>query len=197
MADILPETIRPDYVVLTGDTPSLPALEKTGAKLLRPKAKVTADLPFDDQLVAVGAALAVAEEFGIDADLTEEIAAYRATDLTKNALEHQGLRLLLHLSCKENAQAAFVALSKEKCRKIAVLGDKKWLKMAKADKVFVFDKTERELEKELLTTLQEGDAVLFLGSRDDLLCVTVRRLFGLTNGYIPNSEYWSDEPIVL
>ena len=71
-------------------------------------------------------------------------------------------------------------------------------KNAGAAQIFVFDKTERELEKQLLDTLQDGDAVLFLGSREDLLCVTVRRLFGITDGYIPNAEYWTgDEAIVL
>lgn len=207
MADILPETLKPDMVILTGNTPHLSALLATGAKIFCPDTmdipggiayqKCDADLPYADQLYAVGAAKAVAKELGIEGDLTGEIAAYRASDCTKNALDFQGLHLLLALSCKENPDAAFDALSKEKGRKIAVLGDKKWENLAKADKVFVFDSTERELEKQLLATLQAGDSVLFLGSRDDLLCVTVRRLFGITNGFIPNAEYWTDDEAIV
>ena len=208
MAELLPEILNPDMVICTGKTPLLPALLKTGAKIFCPDnmavpgavsyGKFAADLPYEDQLYGVGAAKAVAGEFGMEADLTEEIAAYRETDCTKNAMDFQGLRLMLHLSCKENANEAFDGLSKEKGRKIAVLGDEKFLKPGIADRVFLLDKTERELETELLATLQEGDSVLFLGSREDLLCVTVRRLFGLTNGFIPNAEYWTgDEAIVL
>ena len=213
MISVLPETLRPDIVILTGQTPSLPALMASGAKIFCPADmaipgcipydKGDAYLPFDDQLNAAGAALALGKELGIEADLTAAVSAYRQTDCTKNAMDIQGLRLLLHLSCKsaDTARAAFDALSREKGRKIAVLGSGEWMETAQnagAAQIFVFDQTERELEKQLLDTLQDGDAVLFLGSREDLLCVTVRRLFSITNGYIPNAEYWTgDEAIVL
>ena len=213
MAAVLPQSVAPDVVILTGETPCLSALLATGATVFYPAhmagiqgipyGSLDADLPFADQLSAAGAAMALAKELGIDADLSEAIAAYRESDCTKNAVDFHGLRLLLNLSCKSGtaAQGALDALSREKGRKIAVLGSGEWMETAKnagAAQIFVFDKTERELEKQLLDTLQDGDAVLFLGSREDLLCVTVRRLFGITDGYIPNAEYWTgDEAIVL
>jgi len=213
MAAVLPETLAPDTVILTGQTQYLPALLATGAKIFCPAElaipgtisyeKAPAGLPFDDQLYAAGAALAVGKALGIDPQLADAVSAYRQTDCTKNVIDVHGLRLLLQLSCatEDGAKSACHALSGETRRKIAVLGDSRWEDLAKkagAERVFVLDKTERELERELLDALQDGDAVLFLGTRKDLLCVTVRRLFGITDGYIPNSEYWTgDEALII
>ncbi len=46
------------------------------------------------------------------------------------------------------------------------------------------------LERALADRLSEGDALLFCGGRKMQFCTAVRRLFGLTEGYIPNCEHW-------
>lgn len=37
----------------------------------------------------------------------------------------------------------------------------------------------------------DGDVLLFNGAKETNLCVTVRRLFGISDGYLPNSEFYT------
>jgi hypothetical protein len=222
LIDVLPQTIAPDILILTGETPALDALlasmpaggtvvcptELMGAlpadlQVIPYGKGANADLPFADQIPCADAALALGAALGIgNISLESALRTYRERNCTKNILDLEDIRLLLNLSCKTShaAQAAFDALSRESGRKIAVLGSDAWVCMAKkagVETIFIFDKTERELEKELLAILQPGDAGLFLGKREDNLCTTVRRLFGITDGYIPNSEYWTGDEMLM
>jgi len=55
---------------------------------------------------------------------------------------------------------------------------------------------ERALELAMLDVLADGDVVLMCGSREAGLCTAVRRLFGLTDGFMINCEYWIGPSVV-
>lgn len=229
LISVLPQTIEPDILILTGETPSLPgllssmptdgtvvcpdwehdllsAVEKglpTDGRLIPYEKNAAAELPFAHQKRSAAAALALGNALDIkEVSLADAVSTYREKDCTKNILSLGGVRLILNLSCKtaEAAQDAFEALSREDGRCLAVLGSEAWIPMAEnagADAIFLPDKTERELEKEILDVLQPGDSILFLGSRDNNLYTTVRRLFGLTDGFMPNCEYWTGDEMLI
>lgn len=223
LIDVLPQTIAPDILILTGETPALDALLASmpaGGTVISPAElsaalpadlqvipygkDADADLPYSGQLPCAAAALALGKALGIEnVSLAPAIRTYREKDCTKNILWVGDIRLLLNLSCKTPASArdALDALSQEKGRHLAVLGSEEWVSLAEkagVDTLFLLDRTERELEKEILSQLRPGDAILFLGRREDNLCTTVRRLFGITDGYMPNCEYWTgDEMLIL
>ena len=46
---------------------------------------------------------------------------------------------------------------------------------------------ERDLELKLMDTLKDGDTLLICGGRKMDFNITLRRLFGLTDGFIPDS----------
>lgn len=220
---VLPQTIAPDILILTGETPALDALlgaMPAGGTVVCPAELMAAlpadlqvipygkyaeaDLPFASQLPCAAAALALGEALGIEnCSLADAVRAYREKDRTQNILSLDDIRLVLNLNCKttDTAQSTLDALARKTGRHLAVLGSEEWVSLVKnagVDTIFLLDKTERELEKEILAVLQPGDTILFLGKREDNLCTTVRRLFGITDGYMPNCEYWTgDEMLIL
>ncbi len=153
-----------------------------------------------------------------DDQIRKSIASFRTESYTQNVLSADGVSLVLNLSCKTKASAvsALEALESLPGRKLAILAD--WdcnttqedyadviasAKKVGAEHIFymgehgVFmgtDETvqvaadEKELEKCVLSCLQEGDALLICGGRKMYLGITLRRLFGLTDGFIP--EAW-------
>ena len=151
----------------------------------------------------------------------EAIESYEIQNYTQNVVSVDGASLVLRLNAKSEraALAAVDALSSRTGRKLAVLGaisdgtDLNKLAGALADAgveyIFANLKTtggehiasdrvkvitvanERELELAVLEVLAEGDSLLVCGSRESGLCTFVRRLFGISDGYIPNSEYWT------
>ena len=46
------------------------------------------------------------------------------------------------------------------------------------------------LAASLAKRITEGDAILFCGGRQMQFCTPIRRVFGLTDGYLPNCEHW-------
>lgn len=57
---------------------------------------------------------------------------------------------------------------------------------AKWNKAFLVS-DERELEKAILAQLQEGDSILLNAGRSMNFNITLRRIFGLTDGFIPDA----------
>jgi hypothetical protein len=180
------------------------------------------NMPFSDMSLPVSAAIKVGEILGISSKLAyEAIEEYRLRNYTQNVVNVDGVSLVLRLNAKseKSALAAVDALSKNKGRKLAVLGalddgtDLNKIASALADVhaeyIFASLKAiggqeissdrikvvtvadERELELAVLEVLAEGDSLLICGSRRSNLSITARRLFGISDGYIPNSEYWT------
>jgi hypothetical protein len=46
------------------------------------------------------------------------------------------------------------------------------------------------LADSLAQRLAEGDVLFFCGGRNREFCTPIRRLFGLTDGFLPNCEHW-------
>ena len=46
---------------------------------------------------------------------------------------------------------------------------------------------ENQLEKAILSCLQDGDAILICGGRKMQFSITARRIFGITDGFIPDA----------
>ena len=166
--------------------------------------------------VKVGEILGISSKLAYEA-----IEEYRLRNYTQNVVNVDGATLVLRLNAKsENAALAAVdALSETSGRKLAVLGSisdgadlnkiASALRDAGAECIFANLKAtggneitadgikivtvanERELELAVLEMLSDGDSLLVCGSRDSGLSTFVRRVFGVFDGYIPNSEYWT------
>ena len=224
LMEVLPKTIAPEILILTGETPSMDALLQampedgivlcpdwlvdtlSGKIKVIPYGKENCGLPFAHQNYCAGAARALGKVLEIEKlDLAPEVDAYRKQNITKNILHVDGVRLILNTACNsmQSALDSVAALTAEPGRHLAVIGNEAWagwkeiVENPEIHKIFVANKTERELEKEILDLLQPGDAILFLGSRENNLCITVRRLFGLTDRHIPNSEFWTGEEMLV
>lgn len=149
--------------------------------------------------------------------LHQLLSAYQTTGYTRNVVQADGITLVLNLNCKseKSARSAIATMAQKTGRKIAVLGDfdKKiqisdWQNVVKlaaeqgAQKVFCMGEyantqwddnrivnvtDEHDLEQKLMDTLQDGDILLINGGRKMNFNITLRRLFGLTDGFIPDS----------
>ena len=158
-----------------------------------------------------------------EGEVVSAIKAHELTDHTHNVISIDGIELLLALNAKSEriALGAVEAFAEKKGRKIAILGatedgaDLDAIAGAAAlggteyiftslkysggkplsvDGVTVVTATnERELEISVLNVLREGDNVLICGSRSSGISIIARRLFGVTDGYISNSEYWTTD----
>ena len=150
-----------------------------------------APIPYGNRLdVAFGAATAVAKMLDLPAP----------TGLTYGGMEQNlyhvnGMTVLTDYACKSEtaAKAALALLAKQPGKTIAITEDR-FAPFAKADVVISVPQPSPErperleaelaLEKEILSHLQPGCAVLFCGGRHMALNLTLRRIFGLTDGEI-------------
>ena len=174
-------------------------------------------LPFSDMHTASSVALALATELGVNEDEARTaIKDFKLSSYTRSVVTVDGVKLILNLGARSEASAlaSVERLSMEACRKICILGggDFDPEKVAEsavragAEYVFALKRTvgrdiavdgartvnaecERDLEIEVLKVLKEGDAVLICGSRESGVSTSARRLFGIIDGVIPNSEY--------
>jgi len=154
------------------------------------------------------------------------VCAYELNDYTHNVVSVEGVDLVLDINCKtgKTAEAAVDVMASMKGRKIAVLGQIDdgtdigviAQKAADAGAEYIFCNVkacvgrgisvkgakvtavvdERALELAMLDVLADGDVVLMCGSREAGLCTAVRRLFGLTDGFMINCEYWTSPSVV-
>ena len=161
---------------------------------------------------ALGMALQVPEE-----RIQSAVCGFAVTDYTQNVVLVDGVSLVLNLNCKSmsSAHSALSALQKLPGRKLAVLGDldgettlqdiKDMIASARQQgvcQIFYMGEhkdaltqeenvstpaDEIQLEKAILSSLQEGDAMLLNSGRKMMFHLTLRRIFGLTDGFIANS----------
>ena len=165
------DLIRPDMVVST---------DCTGAVLPCP------GLPFDAMAAATAAALEVGLSLGIDREKIEKaVASYAPTGYTAAKLTADGVSITIHNACKTQAMAESVLrAAPDSNLKIAVTTPAYEAVFAPwADKLIVADDL-LTAEKELLETLEEGASLIFCGDRDDDMAFLLRRVFGITDGFL-------------
>lgn len=139
---------------------------------------------------AAGAAAAVAAQLGL-APLTD----CHYSPMEQNIFEVNGITLMTDYACKraDSAKSTLAVLAKQPGKRIAVVEDK-FASFAQADVVISLpqpsaERPERQeaellLEKEILSHLEPGCTVLLCGGRHMELNLTLRRIFGLTDGQI-------------
>ena len=139
---------------------------------------------------AFGAAAAVARALNLPAP-----PALAYSGMEQNIFEVNGMTVLTDYACKSeaSAKASLALLAKYPGKKLAVIEDT-YAPFAQADAVIAVPQPSEErpertaaehaLEKEILAQLEEGCAVLFCGGRHLALNLTLRRIFGLTDGEI-------------
>ena len=139
---------------------------------------------------AFGAAAAVANALDLPAP---PVLAY--SGMEQNIFKVKGTTVLTDYACKseKSAKASLAVLANSPGKRIAVIEDT-YAPLARADAVIAVaqpseERTERTaaehaLEKQILAQLEDGCTVLFCGGRHLALNLTLRRIFGLTDGEI-------------
>ena len=140
--------------------------------------------------LAAGAAAAVAEHLAL-----VPLQEHRYSGMEQNVFEINGMTVLTDYACKSeaSAKASLAVLAGCSGKRIAVIEDS-YAKLAKADTVVSVpqpsserperQEAERILEESVLAQLEPGCAVLLCGGRHLALNLTLRRIFGLTDGEI-------------
>lgn len=152
-----------------------------------------------------------------ESEIRKLICQYQVTGYTRNVAFADGITLVLNLNCKgvRSAQSAIETMAGKVGRKFAIFGDfdketaiSEWQSAVNtaiengAEKVFCMGENantewdndrvvvaadERDLELKLMDTLVDGDVLLICGGRKMDFNITLRRLFGLTDGFIPDA----------
>lgn len=140
--------------------------------------------------VPAGAARAVADLLQIPA-----LDSYSYSGMEQNIFHINGMTVLTDYNCKSehSAKASLAVLAAQTGKKIAVVAER-YAPFARADVVIPLpapspERPERfaaelRLEEALLSHLEPGCTVLLCGDRSLELNVTLRRVFGLTDGNI-------------
>ena len=196
------------HLLLNGDCTSLVRAARTlpdgKAEFFR---SFDHDLPLPDLGVCFGAALAVGALAGIDGTKTAEV--FSDFGYTMLNTELDGIHLIVNATCKSaaSAKAACEALASAEGEKIAVFAPldsgadySALIASCKAEHVLLYGTrmnalpgaenvgTPDELEKRLLALLRDGQTLLLCGGRCADFSRTVRRIFGLCDGFI--AEEW-------
>lgn len=160
MADIL-QTIAPDYILCTDDFKSAEGVE----------------LPFEWQKKCVGGVLDFLRAFEIDEPFTGFV--YESS--TCNIVQSAGVTVVYDLACKD--PACVIAKATQLPGRLLIMG----CDLPETKAAIQWDAaqmTQREREKEILAQLQVGDVLVLCCDRQGDLDVTIRRLFGISSGYI-------------
>lgn len=167
-------------------------------------------LPFDCLNSCTAAALAVGKLEEVEPEVARTaIASYAMVGITRTVAQVDGVTLVLNTACHTEAEACSVLRAADGVgRRVVVLAAPaydsytstfaeeliKW----NADQVFtcgdlglsgaVVYEDAIALETALVETVRGGDTVCIIGGRAARLCETVRRVFGLTDGFIPDAS---------
>lgn len=200
------EAMMPQICVLTGAMPDLDQLIAALPKdciLLYNAADPALVQALANRPKGIGyqnAALAMAELAGISEETAgESLAAYRYPGYEKNRFQCGDMTVLTDYACKSEAaaQASIATLLASPGKKIAVVESRYAALASGADHVLAVPPVpedrdarfaaEHALEQQLLSVLEPGATVLLCGSREMELNVTLRRVFGLTDGIITDT----------
>ncbi len=103
------------------------------------------------------------------------------------SLEADGVHIVAHTHCKTTAQAE--ALASKVQRYIAVTTPTFADVFASRATALITVDTEHDVNEAiqtLITTLQDGDTLVLCGEREAQLCQVLRRMFGITDGFLPH-----------
>ena len=157
--------LKPEYVLNTDD--------------FQPAEGV--DVPFAWQKKCVGGALAFLEKLGIEDPF--EGFAYKSN--TQNIVSCDGVTVVYDLACQNAEQ--LLETAKKLPGRLLVMGKE----LPQTDAAFQWDSAsmkEREREIAILEQLREGDVLALCCDRTGDLDITLRRLFGLSDGYIKGAR---------
>lgn len=146
-------------------------------------------LPYDSLAVCTGAALEIGESLGLaPAQIETAVHDYRPTGFTKSILTRDGVSLILDMNCKtaEEAESVLRAAPNEGQRIVVASPEFAPVFTPWATKLLQIDTehTLAEAEAALLQTLREGDTLVLCGQRNADLPYLLRRIFGLTDGFL-------------
>ncbi len=191
------------------------AVEKSDREaILRiPYGDVTADcpsLPFAYLSRYTAAALAVGNYEGVeDAAMRSAISSYAAPGFAQAIVPTDGVTLVLNTACHTEAEACSVLrAAPEEGRRIAVLAAPSHGEYTKsfAPALAAWNPTQvltlydvgvenavicedvAALEIALTEAVRDGDVIVINGGRAAQLCEVVRRVFGVTDGFIPGAS---------
>ena len=150
-------------------------------------------LPFDCFTACTAAAAAVGRGEGVgEQAVLNAVGSYRLGGYTNAVLAIDGVTLVLNTNCKtvQSAQSALRA-APHAAQRIAVTTSAFAEAAASwATTQIVIESPEMlaEAEQALLEYLQDGAAVFICGEREACLCDLTRRVFGVTDGFIPGAS---------
>ena len=160
MADLL-ETVAPDYILCTDDF----------------KAAEGVALPFEWMKKCVGGVL----EFIRKLDITDPFSDFVYRSASCNIVECNGVTVVYDLACQDSS--ALIKRASEIPGRLLVMG----YGTEKANAYIQWDAAKmshREREIAVLEQLQKGDVLAMYCDRQGDLEITLRRLFGISDGYI-------------
>ena len=169
--------VRTDITVIPYDTTDIPC----------------AGLPFATLHPCIAAAEAVGVLFHVEkGTVAAAVRDYAPQGYTQAVLSADGVQLVLHMNCKTQDEArAALQRAPQTARRLAVttaaLADviRPWA----TELIVLEDGTDlAAAESALLSLLREGDTLLLCGDRSAHLCTLLRRLFGLTDGFLPDAS---------
>ena len=146
-------------------------------------------LPFDSMAVCTGAPLEIGAALGLSLVQVEKaIFRYAPAGFTKGILTREGVSLILDMNCKTVAEAESVLrAAPNNGQRIAVVSPEFAPVFAPWATTLLPVDPEHPLElaeTTLLQTLREGDTLVLCGQREENLPYLLRRIFGLTDGFL-------------
>jgi hypothetical protein len=134
------------------------------------------DVPFAWQKKCVGGAAKFLEKMGI----TEPFEGFTYESNTQNIKDCDGVSVVYDIGCQDTD--ALMTAAKQLPGRLLTVG---------YGEEFTFnaaEMTERQLELAVLEQLQEGDVLVLCFDRSGALDLTLRRLFGLSDGFIKGAR---------
>ena len=157
--------LKPDYVLCTDEFAPAEGVE----------------LPFEWQKKCVGGAAEFLAEMGIE----KPFEGFVYESATQNIKNCDGVTVVYDIGCQD--ANAVIETAKKLPGRLLVMGTN----LPKTDAAFQWDVTEmpeREREIKVLEQLREGDVLVMCCERSGDLDLTMRRLFGISDGYIKGAR---------
>jgi len=159
------ELLAPDYVLNTDEFTPAEGVE----------------LPFAWQKKCVGGVVAFLEQFNIE----KPFEGFTYESATQNIVDCGGVTVVFDLACQD--ANAVMETAKKLPGRLLIMG----MDLPEAGAAFQWnaaEMTEREREIAVLEQLREGDVLVLCCDRSGDLDLTLRRLFGLSEGYIKGAR---------
>ena len=163
--DLMLELLKPDYVLCTDDFAPAEGVE----------------LPFAWQKKCVGGAAKFLAEMGIE----KPFEGFVYESATQNIKYCDGVTVVYDIGCQD--ANAVIETAKQLPGRLLVMG----MNLPETDAAFqwdVIEMPEREREIAVLEQLREGDVLVMCCERSGNLDLTLRRLFGISDGCIKGAR---------